>query len=222
MSHAHEILGLRPGAGPDEVRRAYRRALLANHPDRHPDDPGASERLRGVIDAYRELTGESPAGETFRPLHAAVTPRISSVRLPLAHAVRGAELSVSIVGGRLSVRVPEACGEGVVIEGDRGLARIGHLVPVRFRLDRSDLVLGLGVATTGPEAGRLSFLGADDRPVEMSLGPSFPRRIRLEGAGAPLPGRVGVRGDLVLVLSPFSPTAPDTSSGAARRVDVLA
>ena len=52
----HDVLGVRPGAGPEEVRRAWRRKVLTTHPDR-----GGDERaFAAVTAAYRALTGEAP------------------------------------------------------------------------------------------------------------------------------------------------------------------
>jgi hypothetical protein len=52
----HEVLGVRPGASADDVRRAWRRKVLATHPDRGGSDAAFAE----VLDAYRALTGEAP------------------------------------------------------------------------------------------------------------------------------------------------------------------
>ena len=53
-------LGLPPGAGPDEVKRAYRRQALRCHPDRHADDPLAEEKFKKVSRAYLRLTAAGP------------------------------------------------------------------------------------------------------------------------------------------------------------------
>jgi hypothetical protein len=52
----HEVLGVRPGAGPDEVRRAWRRKVLTAHPDRGGDERVFAE----VTAAYRSLIGDAP------------------------------------------------------------------------------------------------------------------------------------------------------------------
>ena len=50
----HEVLGVRPGASPDEVRAAWRRRARATHPDRGGDE----EAFAQVLEAYRRLSGE--------------------------------------------------------------------------------------------------------------------------------------------------------------------
>ena len=53
------ILGLRQNATPDEVKAAYRKAVMASHPDRHPGDPGARERFERVTAANEYLSRRS-------------------------------------------------------------------------------------------------------------------------------------------------------------------
>lgn len=54
-ARSHELLGVAPGAGAGEIRSAYRRAARECHPDRRPQDPGASEQFKVVNAAFRFL-----------------------------------------------------------------------------------------------------------------------------------------------------------------------
>lgn len=54
MSDPHRVLGIRPGAGPAELRRALHRRALETHPDRG-GDPAA---FAVVLDAFRRLSGQ--------------------------------------------------------------------------------------------------------------------------------------------------------------------
>lgn len=49
------LLGACPGDGAHELKMAFRRAVRANHPDLHPDDPDAPVRLSGIVRAYAIL-----------------------------------------------------------------------------------------------------------------------------------------------------------------------
>ena len=59
MSTLYAILGAHPTDDPDALRRAYRKAALASHPDKHPGDPTATERFRAVRRAWLVLADES-------------------------------------------------------------------------------------------------------------------------------------------------------------------
>ncbi len=53
------VLGLRPGAGADEVRAAYRRLAKIHHPDRKPGDATALETFQRITEAYAALRDHS-------------------------------------------------------------------------------------------------------------------------------------------------------------------
>jgi curved DNA-binding protein CbpA len=51
----YEVLGVAPGASPQEVHDAYRRLVKANHPDRNPASERAARAFREIQAAYQEL-----------------------------------------------------------------------------------------------------------------------------------------------------------------------
>jgi len=53
---AHRVLGLEPGADAAQVRKAYRQASLAWHPDKRPGDTQAAAKFQLVKDAYDALS----------------------------------------------------------------------------------------------------------------------------------------------------------------------
>src|SRR4029453_15961916 len=54
----YEILGVARDAAPDDVKRAYRKAAAANHPDRNPGDAAAIERFKEAAEPL-EVVGDA-------------------------------------------------------------------------------------------------------------------------------------------------------------------
>jgi hypothetical protein len=65
----HEVLGIEPGAGPTQIKAAWRRLARQHHPDLIGDDPAASRiatrQMAEINEAYAALTREG-AGRTGR------------------------------------------------------------------------------------------------------------------------------------------------------------
>ena len=51
----YKVLGLSEGASKEEIKKAYRKKAKECHPDLHPNDPTASERMNQVNEAYDML-----------------------------------------------------------------------------------------------------------------------------------------------------------------------
>ncbi|MGI6212819.1 MAG: DnaJ domain-containing protein [Anaerovoracaceae bacterium] len=61
----YEVLGLKPGASQQEIKRAYRELVKKYHPDKYQGNPLADlaeEKLRDVNEAYDMLTKGSTGG----------------------------------------------------------------------------------------------------------------------------------------------------------------
>ncbi|UCG31714.1 MAG: molecular chaperone DnaJ [Phycisphaerales bacterium] len=52
----YDVLGVSRDAGPEEIKRAYRKGALKYHPDRNPDDPEAEARFKEMAEAYEVLS----------------------------------------------------------------------------------------------------------------------------------------------------------------------
>jgi hypothetical protein len=59
------ILGLYGEPTYEEIKKAFRSIVLKYHPDTNPNDLGATERTREIINAYEKLTGEE-AKQAFK------------------------------------------------------------------------------------------------------------------------------------------------------------
>src|SRR5262245_2351103 len=51
----YEVLGVKRDSSPDEIKRAYRKAAAANHPDRNPGDEAAVDRFKEAAEAFDVL-----------------------------------------------------------------------------------------------------------------------------------------------------------------------
>src|SRR5271165_2723981 len=52
----YEVLGVKPGASADEIRKVYRKLAKQFHPDLNPGKPAAEERFKSVAAAYDLLS----------------------------------------------------------------------------------------------------------------------------------------------------------------------
>lgn len=55
VSDPYKVLGVPQGASQDEIKKAYRKKAKECHPDLHPDDPSAPQRMKEVNEAYDML-----------------------------------------------------------------------------------------------------------------------------------------------------------------------
>jgi molecular chaperone DnaJ len=52
----YSILGLSPGATPEDIKKAYRKLAFEHHPDRNQGNKEAEEKFKQITQAYQELT----------------------------------------------------------------------------------------------------------------------------------------------------------------------
>jgi curved DNA-binding protein CbpA len=74
MRTLYDVLGARPDDDTESLKKAFRRAAKANHPDLHAGDPAAAARFRQIAAAYDILRDSS--------LRAAYDQRLRQQRQP--------------------------------------------------------------------------------------------------------------------------------------------
>jgi len=67
----YEILGIGREATEQEIKKAYRKVAVKEHPDRNPDDPSAAERFREATEAYEVLKDSQKRAQYDQYGHAA-------------------------------------------------------------------------------------------------------------------------------------------------------
>lgn len=66
----YEVLGVKPGASPDEIKKAYHQMVKKYHPDNYKDHPLeslAQEKMQEVNEAYDSLTNGNQNGRQAGP-----------------------------------------------------------------------------------------------------------------------------------------------------------
>ena len=59
MKDFYELLGVSKTATEEEIKKGYRKAAQANHPDVNPDDPEAKKKFQEIQEAYETLSDPS-------------------------------------------------------------------------------------------------------------------------------------------------------------------
>ncbi|OHD77257.1 MAG: molecular chaperone DnaJ [Spirochaetes bacterium RIFOXYC1_FULL_54_7] len=54
----YEVLGIQKNASKDDIKKAYRRLAVANHPDKNPGDKAAEERFKEATEAYEIIADD--------------------------------------------------------------------------------------------------------------------------------------------------------------------
>lgn len=66
MTKYYDILGVKPGASKDDIKKAYHKLAMKYHPDRNPGNKEAEEKFKEISEAYDVLyNGKQPQNQGF-------------------------------------------------------------------------------------------------------------------------------------------------------------
>ncbi|HEX8299833.1 MAG TPA: DnaJ domain-containing protein [Rubricoccaceae bacterium] len=168
----YQILGIPPGATPDEVRRAFRRRAFVLHPDRNPS-PTATDDFRALRAAYDAVLAGRPGADDFdvdqiardieaaaheadrrRSSGAAAEPVWQQVRVPLDRTPRE-----RLADGFATSRGRLAAGTGSVLA-----LVLGAAIPAALGAAGWGVAAGLFAATICAALAGAVVWTADPRP----------------------------------------------------------
>ena len=116
MKNFYDLLGARPDDDAETLRKAYRKAAKASHPDRHGGDRDAAAQFRQIVETYNILRDveQRAAYNRFlefqrKPLRAKLKRTISELKHHIPYdAVAAVAFTIAVAGGHtLFVRISE-------------------------------------------------------------------------------------------------------------------
>jgi curved DNA-binding protein CbpA len=114
MGTLYDLLGALPSDDAEELRKAFRKAAKATHPDINPDNPDAALRFRELVRAYDILTDNEQRATYDQLLAIALQPPATkaiqtyeTVRKVASNTMAATVISAVLVGG-YTVFVPRS------------------------------------------------------------------------------------------------------------------
>ena len=83
----YEVLGVDRGASEADIKKAYRRVAMKNHPDRNPDNSEAEEKFKEANEAFEVLSDKEKRGRYDQFGHAGVAVSYTHLTLPTMDSV---------------------------------------------------------------------------------------------------------------------------------------
>lgn len=158
----YEILGVDKGADAKTMKSAFRKAAMACHPDRHPDDPQAEARFKELNEAYGILSDEQKRAAYDRHGHRA---------FEQGGAGGGAggfqdfnDIFSQIFGGGAGGGFADMFGGGAAGGGQRAAAQRGSDLRYEMEISLEDAFTGKDIDITVPiaeDCDRCEGIGAE-------------------------------------------------------------
>ena len=215
LSEARALLGVRAQASSADLRRAFREAAKAAHPDR---EGGSADRFRRVMSAYRQL--EEASAEIVRPgVSARAKDQLGKLHITPVMAWSGGSVEHRMADGRtLRIRLPVGLRNGdtvragaeeleVVVDALGGMRVRGDDLWITVHVPPHVLAEGGRVPVVTPIGKRILWVSkkAGER-----------RLVRAPGLGLPARGR-RPQGCLFVRLAPKTGPLDSAARNLLRR-----
>ena len=217
LKAAREVLGVGPFFSAGELRRAFRDAAKAAHPDRAG---GGAERFRQVVKAYHRLqAAQAASSDRIIQPPAPRAPEPAILRIDPLTALRGGSAEHRLADGRrIRLRLPAGLRSGDTVRaGDAELAVVlTGAADILVRGD--DLWINAAIpAQTLAEGGRIAVETPLGRRIVWLTQKAGERKlVRIVGQGLPARGRHR-QGHLFLRLAPAPTGQADSAARALLR-----
>ena len=185
LPNYYVVLGVTPGATPDEIRQAYRLRARELHPDANPSEADAAQRFRLVAEAYQTLASPDARVAYDMQLHMASAAGPADLARRRLNATTEPALTLRVVPGAAAI--------GRLSDPTR-FYLLGELLPTHpaaqawspldlaVMFDRSSSMRGpkifeakravKSLISQLSEDDRLTLLAFDDRPQTLLAGDS--------------------------------------------------
>jgi curved DNA-binding protein len=201
----YKELGVSKTAGPDEIKKVYKKLASQLHPDRNPGDQKIEARFKAVNRAYQVLHdpekrrlydefGEESLREGFNV--AATRAYRNAAQAAGARRARGGGFNFEDLSGGSSGGIGDLFGD--LFSGGRGPRR-GGTQSVKGADVTSEVAIDFVSAIRGAELRLKLQDGGEDVTVRVPAGAGEGDKVRVPGHGAPsMMG--GPAGDLVITV----------------------
>jgi curved DNA-binding protein len=214
LSEARALLGVRPQASATDLRRAFRDAAKAAHPDRAG---GSSDRFRRVMAAYRQL--EEASAEVIAPRVSVTAAEHGKLVISPLQAWNGGAVEHRMADGRtLRIRLPVGLRNGDLVRAEGEAFEVAIEAREGMTVRGDDLWLTVQVAPRIlEEGGRVAVVTPIGRRILWVSKKAGERRlVRAPGLGLPARGR-RPQGCLFVRLAPKAGPLDSAARNLLRR-----
>ncbi len=185
MIDYHEILGVSRDASKEDIRKAYRKLVLKEHPDKGGDE----EKFKKIVEAYEALTTDQPQ---FEGPMVKLRPHVHHIKVSMEDLYKGKQVNLKVSLASFCTRCRVVCPQC------RGT---GSLSPIPIFTIPCPMCNSQGVSYRGCSEC-LNGRKSNEKNIEITIEPGTEdgHQIIFEGLGDQQRRPNEVSGDLVIII----------------------